>query len=243
MELTFPFLAGILAFLSPCIIPMITVYLSLITGMTADELLSDDTVLVRRQIVINTAYFVGGFAVIYMAVGAAAGYVGGFLSNYQAELNVVGGTIIVLLGLRFAGVLTWLPADPFGWLKSPSVAGLKTGGRSSGAGRSFGVGVLFAVACSHCFGGLLTSVLVSAGVSGSQTQGMLSLALFSLGLAVPFFITAWAIGPVINRLKKAQKNTKIINVVGGGFLIFFGILTATGRFTMLAEFFSRLSPL
>ncbi len=244
MDTLFPFFAGILAFLSPCIIPMVTVYLSLITGLTVDKLLDDTTAVVRRQVVANTAYFVAGFAVIYIAAGAAAGYVGNFLSANQDTLNLVGGSIIILFGVQTMGLLKSLPLNPLVLLNRVKVA------RSDGAVsavptrvRSFGVGLLFAVACSHCFGGLLTSVLVSAGVRGSQTGGALSLAMFSLGLAVPFMILAWTVSPVIEKLKRVQGRLRLVNMLGGAFLIFFGMLTATGRFSLLAEFFSGLSPL
>ena len=239
MELAFPFFAGILAFLSPCLIPMITVYLSLITGLTADELLAEETQLVRRHIVINTAGFVAGFAIIYIAAGAAAGLVGRVLSVYQTQLNQIGGVIIILLGLHFAGLLKWLPVDPLGWLRRPGI----NAKAAPGAAGSVGVGVLFAVACSHCFGGLLTSVLVYAGVSGSQSQGALSLALFSLGLAIPFMITAFAVSAVVERLRAAQRHIRPITIAGGLFLVVFGALTFMGRYTVLVDWLGRLSPM
>ncbi len=237
MELAFPFFAGILAFLSPCIVPMITVYLSLITGLTADELLAEETHVVRKHIIVNTVYFVIGFSIVYIAAGLAAGYVGRFLTEYQTQLNQIGGVIIILLGLRFAGVFKWLPIDPFGWLKRPTIKRNAPGGLGS-----MGVGTLFAIACSHCFAGLLTSVLIFAGITGSQTQGAASLALFSLGLAIPFMVTAFAVTSVIDKLKAVQGRLWIFSLLSGAFLVFFGVLTFTGKFTAMAEFFSKVLP-
>ena len=239
MSLAFPFFAGILAFLSPCIVPMVTIYLSLITGLTVDELLDKEARLIQREVVVNTVFFVAGFALVYIAAGAAAGYVGHFLTVYQTTLNQVGGVIIILLGLRFAGLFKWLPVDPFALVKRLP---LNPGSAPAGAG-AFGVGIVFAVICSHCFGGLLTSVLVYAGVRGSQAQGALSLALFSLGLAIPFMITAFAVTTVVDRLKAAQRYARTFSLFSGIFLIVFGILTVSGRYTDIMVFLGKLSPL
>lgn len=238
MSLLFPFFAGILAFLSPCVVPMITVYLSLITGLTVDELFEKETALVRRDIIINTAFFVGGYAVVYIAAGAAAGYVGRWLSDYQTPLNRVGGVIIILLGLRFAGLFKSPRIKPFARLKQ-----FKLMPRSAPEGTgAFGFGVLFAVICSHCFGGLLASVLLVAGVSGSQTHGAFSLALFSLGLAVPFMLTAFGVTAVVDRLKAAQDKLWLFTLISGLFMVVLGVFTFFGWYTSFAQFFGAWAP-
>lgn len=236
--LVFSFLAGILAFLSPCIIPMITVYLTLITGMTMEELtFAENKVSIKKDIIIDTALFILGFGIIFTLAGGAAGFVGKFLRSYTAILNQIGGVLVIFLGLHLAGIfkLKFLNrlnlAKKFHLSKKPV-----------GYVGSFLVGIFFAIVCSHCIGPLLYSLLIYAGTTGSVYQGMAGLALFSAGLAVPYLITALAITAVLDYLERLKKFLWLISLVSGTLLVFFGILMVGNRFLILTEFFTRLLP-
>lgn len=230
-----PFLAGILAFLSPCIIPMVSLYLSLITGLSLEELLAAETSQVKKDLVVNTLIFVAGFTVIYLAVGFLAGSLGQFLTKNQTLLNHIGGAFLIVLGLQLVGVVHKfnffsLKLKPTSLLKSFNYGGY----------RSFSAGVVFAVACSHCFSGLIGSVLILAGLSGSGQQGGLSLLLFSLGLGIPFLLTALVLSRSLEYLKRWQRHIQLVPKVSGAFLILFGLLVFFNRYYDVTNMIGKL---
>lgn len=235
MTFAFPFVAGILAFLSPCIVPMVSLYLSLITGLSLDELLNAETNQVKKDLLVNTVIFIGGFTVVYLAVGMLAGSLGRFLTQNQTLLNRVGGALLILLGLQLTGVV-----KKFGFFSLNLKPSSLLGSFNYGGYRSFTAGVVFAVACSHCFSGLIGSVLVFAGLTGSVPQGGLSLLLFSLGLAVPFLITALILNRSLEHLKRWQRFMPLVPKISGVFLILFGLLVFFNRYYEITTAIGRL---
>lgn len=233
MSLAFPFLAGILAFLSPCIIPMVSLYLSLITGLSLEELVAAETSQVKKDLLFNTFIFVTGFTLIYLAVGFFAGALGGFLTKNQILLNRVGGALLILLGLQLIGVIkqfNFLNIKASGLLRNFNYGGY----------RSFSAGVVFAIACSHCFGGLIGSVLILAGLSGSVPQGGLSLLLFSLGLGLPFMLTALILSRSLDYLRRWQQYMQVVPKISGAFLILFGLLVFFNRYYDITTMIGKL---
>jgi len=238
LEIFFPFLAGSLAFLSPCIVPMLTVYFSLITGLTVEELTSDiDTEIIRRTIFVSTLFFVAGFAIIFTLVGSVAGFVGSLLSQkFFSYFNVVGGVLLIILGLSLAGFFK-LPVFKMVNLKRRS----NSSGRPLTPAGAFSVGVIYAIACSHCIGSILLAMLLYAGSKGA-TGGALTMFLFSIGLAIPYLIAALGISAVIDYLKKIKRWFWLIQLISGLILIIFGILFITGNFGLLSSYTGKLLP-
>ncbi len=233
----FIFSAGLLSFLSPCIVPMVTVYLSLITGMTFEQLAATtDKSGIRRDLLVNTLLFVLGFGVIFTLAGGASGLVGSFFSK-PTLLEKIGGIFVILFGLHLSGLFK-IP-----YLKKLSLAQrLKLERKPVGHAGAFLVGIFFALVCSHCIGPTLYSMLIYAGTTRSSANGMIIMALFSLGLAVPYLVTALAVGPIIDRLDRAKRYLWIVSLVSGLLLVGFGVLMLAGQFTQLTGFFSRLLP-
>lgn len=239
MELViFPFLFGILAFLSPCILPMLQVYLSLVTGSTITELTTrHPDAHLRSRVLGRTACFILGFSVVFVLAGMFAGTIGSFLQEKTVVLNYVGGVIIVLLGLKMLGVfemkfLSTLHLNPerLPLLTKDSVAS------------AFLVGLFFAIACSHCFGPLLYSTLIVAANTQSAVSGLVILLSFSAGLAIPYFITAVALPGVLGMLRRFRAATTVVMRASGAFLVVFGVLVFFNQFQVLATLFSKIVP-
>ncbi len=240
IETFLPFLAGSLAFLSPCIVPMLTVYFSLITGMSAEELLSDyDTVAIRKNIISRTLLFIAGYTLIFTLVGAAAGFFGSLLNQkFFFYFNIVDGAILIILGLSLMGLFK-LPG--FRHIKINVSKIFRKKDKPLTPLGAFFVGIVYALACSHCIGSLLVGMLVYAGSKGTS-GGAFALFLFSLGLAIPYLITALAISSVVDYLKKIKRRIWIIQLISGLIIIIFGILVLTNNFGALSSFFTRILP-
>ena len=237
IEFFLPFLAGALAFLSPCIVPMLTVYFSLITGLTVEELVGDfDTFAIRRNIFVSTLFFIAGFAVIFTLVGSIAGLVGSFLGQrFFTYFNVVGGILLIILGLSLTGLFK-LPI--FKMINVRKRAGKTRPLTPLGA---FSVGIIYAIACSHCIGSILLAMLIYAGSKGA-TGGALAMFLFSVGLAIPYLVAALGISAIIDYLKKIKRWFWLIQLISGLIIIIFGILIITGNFGLLSSYTGKLLP-
>ncbi|HZK49657.1 MAG TPA: cytochrome c biogenesis protein CcdA [Thermoleophilia bacterium] len=228
--------AGVVSFLSPCIVPMISVYLTLITGMTMDELTARPGLVIRRTIVINTLLFALGFTIVFTLAGGAAGAIGAALQSATRGLEIVGGVVIILMGLSMAGVFRLRFLDKMRLpLKRPLA-------KPKGPLGSLVVGLLFAVTCSHCIAPTLLSMMAVAGTTGSPVTGMVTMLAFSLGLTVPYVGTAVAITPALRFLSGHKRAARFVGVGTGVFLAGFGILLLGGQFTRLVEISSRLLP-
>jgi len=237
-SLALPFLAGSLAFLSPCIVPMLTVYFSLITGLTVEELTGDtSTEVIKRTIFASTLFFVAGFALIFTIVGSIAGTVGSLLGQrFFSYFNMVGGILLIILGLSLTGLFK-LPLFNIINLRNRS----NISGRPLTPAGAFSVGIIYAIACSHCIGSILLAMLVYAGSKGA-TGGALAMFLFSVGLAIPYLVAALGISAVIDYLKKIKRWFWLIQLISGLIIIIFGILIITGNFGLLSTYTGKLLP-
>lgn len=228
--------AGIASFFSPCIIPMLSGYFTFITGLSLKELrnLPDDLYL-RRDIFMKTLMFVLAFTIIFTLAGGTAGIFAKFLRQYSQVLNFIGGAAVILLALNLLGLLgTRTPA-------SCKIPGKEKSGRSSYL-KAFGIGIIFAVACSHCLGPVLYSILIMAGSLGSVFSGMSVMFFFSLGLAVPYLLAGLYMDRVIKVIHRAKRQERMINLVLGLLLLGMGTLIMFDKFTILTGFVSRLMP-
>ncbi len=210
MQYVISFLEGIITFISPCLLPMLPIYLSYFAG--GGERSTGKTLK-------GALGFVAGFTVIFVAMGALAGTVGSFLREYQTAVNIVSGLIVIFFGLNFLGVFR---------------LNLFRGSRHAVRTDTMGFfsallfGVVFSVGWTPCVGAFLGSALMLASQQGHVTEGMLMLLAYSLGLGIPFVLSAVLIDYLKTAFNWIKKNYRVINAVSGGLLVLIGLLMATG---------------
>ena len=219
---------------------MISVYFSLITGMSIKELKKEEkSKAVRSKIIINTLLFIAAFTIVFSVAGAASGKVSEFIRENVMVFNILGGIMVIFLALKLLGLFKAISFrikvldDLFDWFKMNASAGYIT---------TFMVGIFFAIACSHCIGPLLYSMLIFAGSTGSSQIGMLVMFMFSIGLGTPYLLMGIAFGKSMGILKRIQKYHKVISYVTGVILLVFGILLLLNKFTLLVEILYKLIP-
>ena len=234
-SLPFPiaaFLAGIASFLSPCVLPLVPGYVSLISGASVEELKSKDRKLFNT-VLLNSLMFILGFTVVFVMLGAAATSVGQLMKEYKKPLTWIAGGFIILFGLHLTGILKIkaLYADK----RMHSVKGGKS---PIGA---FIVGFAFAFGWTPCIGPILATILAVASDAGSVGKGILLLWIYSLGLAVPFLLTSVVIDRFMEFYGWFRRYLHIVEVGSGVLLIVFGVLILTRRFTVLSSYLGFLN--
>ncbi len=220
MQYFISFLEGIITFISPCLLPMLPIYISYFTGG------GERTV---RRTVTGALGFVLGFTAVFMAFGALAGTVGSFLRQYQTAVNLVSGLIVIFFGLNFLGVIR---LSLFKGIRG-EMAGNQTGFFSSVL-----FGIIFSVGWTPCVGVFLGSALMLASQQGHVLEGMLMLLSYSLGLGIPFLLSAVLIDYLKSTFQWIKMHYAVINKVSGGLLIVLGIAMATGSLNRLLTLLS-----
>ena len=223
------FVGGVLSFLSPCVLPLVPSYLGFLTGMTAEEMQAD-----RRRVFVHALWFVAGFSIIFVLLGATASALGSLLQQYQTWIARIGGVILILFGLYLLGVIRpaflmrerrlQLADKPIGYL-----------------GSAF-VGVAFGAAWTPCIGPILGAILTLAAAQASVAQGTFLLFVYALGLAIPFLLTALALDRFLTWFKRFRQYIVWVERIAGIMLIILGVLLLTDRFTLLAGYLQRLTP-
>lgn len=217
LSLLVAFGAGIASFLSPCILPLIPAYLAFITGISIDELKdSQEKIKNLKRILYETLLFILGFSFVFVTLGASATYLGGLIPSYQKILQVVGGGLIILFGLYLTGLLKIKP------LQYEKRIHLKA--KPTNLFGSFLIGSVFALGWSPCVGPILASILAYAAIQKTLSQGILLLSLYSLGLGVPFLLTALAINTFLNFFQRIRRYLRGISIASGLLLIIVGLL-------------------
>lgn len=211
MQYFISFLEGIITFISPCLLPMLPVYVSYFAGGQEERS--------TRKTLINALGFVLGFTVIFVAMGAFAGVLGGFLQRYRVLLNIITGLIVIFFGLNFFGVFK---------LNIFRSSAKSLDGKNLGFLSSALFGMIFSMGWTPCVGAFLGSALMLASQGGHLLEGTLMLLLYSLGLAIPFVISALLIDKLRGAFSFIKKHYNVINVICGGFLVIIGVLMATG---------------
>ena len=220
MQYVISFLEGIVTFISPCLLPMLPIYISYFAGGAERS---------TGKTLTCASGFVLGFTAVFVAMGALAGTVGSFLIRYQTLVNIILGGIVILFGLNYLGVLN---LNIFRGMKG----GVKTADMNFLS--AFAFGVVFSVGWTPCVGVFLGSALMLASQQGSALVGTLMLLSYSLGLGVPFLLSAVLIDQLKGAFAFIKKNYGIINRVCGGLLIVVGVLMATG---LLGRFLNMLN--
>lgn len=225
------FLAGIVSFLSPCVLPLVPGYVSLISGTGAAA--ADNRQPVLAKVMLNSLMFVMGFSIVFIMLGAAATTVGQWTAEYRRELTYLAGIVIIIFGLHLTGILKikYLYADK----RMHNVQG------SSSAWGAFAVGFAFAFGWTPCIGPILTTILTFAASEGTVGKGVLLLAIYSAGLAVPFLLTSLGIDRFLVFYTKFRRHLHTVEVISGVLLIVIGVLVLTRRLTMLSGYFSFLN--
>ncbi len=222
------FLAGLVSFISPCVLPLIPAYLSFLTGSSLEELKAGGAITQRANVIGHALAFIAGFTVVFMALGFTASAVGNALLDYRDIVARVGGVVVIVLGLNMIGVfkIPFLAMD-----KRPQ---WRSANRSYLA--SFIVGLGFAAGWSPCIGPILAAILALAT---QQSYGIATglLFVYSLGLAVPFLLTAAAVSRALGALNRIKRYLGAIEIAAGAFLVATGIVLLTGTFTRIAGWF------
>lgn len=223
------FIAGVLTFLAPCTLPLVPGYLGFISGSSMEDLKDPEKApKARRKIFINGFFFMLGFSAVFIIMGTLVGFIGAtILAPYRLWLGRIGGVFVILFGLFMLNVLKLPFLQREFQIKAPSVLGR---GRSS---NSFILGSAFAFGWTPCVGPILGSVLLLASTSTTALQGGLMLAVFSMGLAIPFLLIALGIGSASRYIQNISKYLNFVSVIGGIFLIFLGILLLTDNIGLL----------
>lgn len=210
MQYLISFLEGIITFISPCLLPMLPIYISYFAGGGERSM---------KKTLVNATGFVLGFTVLFVAMGALAGTLGSFLTRYQTWVNLIGGAIVILFGLNYMGVLK---LNLFGGVSR----GVQTG--EMGFFSALVFGIVFSVGWTPCVGAFLGSALMLASQQGHVLEGMAMLLCYSLGLGIPFLFSAVLIDKLKGAFNWIKAHYSVINRICGGALVLVGILMATG---------------
>jgi cytochrome c-type biogenesis protein len=226
------FVAGLVSFLSPCVLPLVPGYVSLISGVGVEELKAQESRLLGK-VMLNSFAFIAGFSVVFIALGAISTEVGQLMARYKSVLAQVAGVVIILFGLHLTGLF--------------KIKALYTDARlhrvkgSSTAWGAFLIGFAFAFGWTPCVGPILAVILGFAAAQDSVAKGILLLAVYSSGLAVPFLLTSLGIERFLKFYKRFRMHMHALEVTSGGLLIVLGALLVFGRFTLISNYLSFLN--
>lgn len=211
------FLEGLISFISPCMLPMLPVYISYFAGSAG-----------RKQHILSRAlFFVLGFTTVFSLLGLFAGTLGSFLSRYSTAVNIVCGMIVMIFGLSYLEVI-----------RLPVFRGMRGGREINGIASAFLFGMIYSVSLTPCVGAFLGSALMLASSSAAALTGVLLLVVYSMGLGVPFIISALLIDKLNAAFGFIKAHYRVINLVCGGFLILVGLLMCFGLLGKLMSFFA-----
>lgn len=222
---------GLLSFLSPCILPLTPAYLAFIAG--SDGPLAQDGGASRRAVV-RALFFVLGFSLVFIAMGATASAIGQTVARWYDQLAIVAGAIIVAMGLHFLGV--------FRIALLYREARFQTSSRPMGPLGAFVVGLAFAFGWTPCAGPALATILMIAGAQDSATRGMLLLAAYSVGIGAPFILAALFVAPFQRFLQRFKRHLGIVEKAMGLMLVATGLLIMTGRMSAVANWMLETFP-
>jgi cytochrome c-type biogenesis protein len=226
------FLAGVLSFLSPCVLPLVPGYVSLISGASVEELQSSER-RILRTVMLHSLTFVLGFSVVFVALGAVATGLGQVVNQYHSLLSKIAGIVVIIFGLHLTGLLKIkaLYADK-------RLHDVKGGASAMG---SFAVGFAFAFGWTPCIGPILATILVLASAQGTVWKGVVLLAVYSLGLAVPFLLTSLGVDRFLAFYGRFRRHLHTVEVLSGVLLIAIGVLIFLNNLRLLSGYLSFLN--
>jgi cytochrome c-type biogenesis protein len=233
--------AGVISFISPCVLPIVPGYISFISGASLSELKNQvDLDASRRRelfwrVTLNSLFFVAGFSVVFVAMGASATYIGQWFAANRLVLARIAGAAIIVLGLHTMGL------TPIKWLNYEKRIHAET--KPMGVFGSFLIGLAFAFGWSPCIGPILAGVLVLAAQQETVSQGIVLLSAYSLGLGIPFIATGVAINRFLNFFGRIKRHMRMVEVFAGVLLVAVGVLVFTDSLQMLSRYFTFLPVL
>ena len=226
------FLAGLISFLSPCVLPLVPGYVSLISGAGVEELKSAQSQLMRR-VMVNSVGFILGFSIVFVTLGAISTGIGQLAAQYKHTLSIVAGVVVIIFGLHLTGIfqIKWL-------LQDARLHNVKGSSTPIGA---FVIGFAFAFGWTPCLGPILSAILLIASQEDKVARGVILLAVYSLGLAVPFLMTSLLMERFLKFYSRFRSHMHALEVASGGLMIALGILLVIGRFTLISSWLSFLN--
>jgi len=228
-------LAGLISFLSPCVLPLVPPYLCYMAGVTLDQLTGEgDQQVAKRWIMLSSFAFVAGFTTVFVALGATASAVGQFITRYSYELSLIGGLLIIVMGLHFLGV--------FRIALLSQEARMQVRDTRAGPGGSYLMGLAFAVGWTPCIGPVLGTILLVAGAEQTVARGAMLLAAYSFGLGVPFLLAGLFAGPFMRFMSRFRRHLGAVEKAMGAALVVTGILFMTGSITTFSFWIIGIFP-
>ena len=239
------FVAGVFSFVSPCVLPLIPGYLSFISGVSLEEMRGMNTgggtaavagasPAAQRQVLITSIFFIIGFSLVFVALGASATYLGQYLMQRLSLLGKVAGVLIIIFGLHTMGVFK----IPF----LLNEARVQANAKPASLFGAMVVGIAFAFGWTPCIGPILAAILAVAAAQDTVGEGIRLLAVYSMGLAIPFLLTALAINQFFKAFAKIRRYYHTIELVSGAMMVIIGVLIFTNRFTLIANYLSQYLP-
>ncbi len=221
------FFAGLLSFLSPCVLPLIPSYITYITGISFADLQAEHpSHIIRQKSILHSLAFISGFTIVFVLLGASATFLGSFLNHNAIIIRKIGGVLLVILGIHVTGMM------PLRFLLGEKRISIKY--KPAGYVGSFIVGIVFAAGWTPCIGPVLAAILAVAATEESVYQGILLLLIYSLGLGVPFFLSALAMHRFILAFNRFKRYIRLFEIITGIFLMVVGVL-------IYSNWLSRLS--
>ena len=229
------FVAGVFSFLSPCVLPLIPSYLTFISGVSLEEMRGEQALTrVKWRVVLNSAAFILGFSLVFVSLGASASYLGSFFLGYRDIIRTVGGLFILLVGIYLMGVFKIAALERY--------LQFNLNDKPAGYLGTMLVGITFAVAWTPCVGPILGAILAIAGASADVGRGVLLLATYAAGLALPFFLSALAINSFFQFSQAFRRYIQAFHVASGVLLVIVGVLLLTDYMTFLNAYVLRFTP-
>lgn len=223
------FIAGLLSFLSPCVLPLIPSYITYITGLSFADLQAEHpTNVVRRKIILHSIAFILGFTVVFVLLGASATFIGSFLQSKAVLIRKVGGILIILFGIHVTGLV------PVRLLMGEKRLTIKH--KPAGYAGSFLVGLIFAAGWTPCIGPILAAILTLAATEENVFSGIMLLLLYSLGLGIPFLLSSLAMNQFLSLFNRFKKHIRIFEIITGLFLVVIGVLLYSNWLTRLSGY-------
>jgi cytochrome c-type biogenesis protein len=229
------FVAGLVSFLSPCVLPLVPSYVTFVTGMTLDELTANGRAAARRRAALHALLFVLGFTLVFVALGATATALGAAMRRALPLLQQIGGVVIAAFGLSMLGVL-----------RMPSLMRerrVHLASKPAGLAGSLLVGVAFGAGWTPCIGPVLATILLYAGMEATMTRGMLLLVAYSIGLGIPFLVAAVGLNWYLAGARRVMRWLRPLELGAGALLVVMGVLLFTGHFALIANYLAGFGQL
>ncbi len=227
-------MAGFLSFVSPCVLPLIPGYISFVSGVSLDEMRAPDARASRRQVVLTSLAFVLGFSLVFIALGASASAIGKFVLGNLPLLAKIAGIVIIIFGLHTMG------AFRLRFLEMEKRAHAQR--KPAGPVGALLVGIAFAFGWTPCIGPILAGILALAALEQTVMKGVALLAIYSLGLGIPFLLTSLAIDRFFSVSARIRKHYHAIEVTSGALLVMIGVLIFTGQLTLIVRHLQPYLP-